>query len=268
MVEIICIINTDTIKGAYLKANGCACDGAPGRVTRAASPASFGGTQGKHRCPFYVEFALTNHREPVTQKLLSEAVTEFLVIKNHELKQDLISEPYLTRVKRDLKRLQKHFPDATVADVTGTKLIEYLEARKAVHKTFNNRRGGISAFLKFSMQREWIAENALVKISPRRLRRRRGCAVTFTAEQSKALMAFVEELRLELREREGLLSKARQKENILKTAPQRWRRDGSGFDKFIYSLVALNTRWKMSARAVTWMICGQGCRIWRARLLL
>lgn len=73
---------------------------------------------------FYVEFALTNHCEPVTQKLLSEAVTEYLVIKDHELEQDLISEPYLTRVKRDLKRLQKHFPDATVADVTGTKLIE------------------------------------------------------------------------------------------------------------------------------------------------
>ena len=142
---------------------------------------------------FYVEFALANYREPVTQKLLSEAVTEFLVIKDHELDQDLISEPYLTRVKRDLNRLKKHFPDATVADVTGTKLIEYLEARKAVHKTFNNRRGVVSALLKFALQREWVVENALVKIPPRRLRRRRGCAVTFTAEQAKALMAFVED---------------------------------------------------------------------------
>ena len=72
---------------------------------------------------FYVEFALANYREPVTQKLLAEAVTEFLVIKDHEREQDLLSEPYLTRVKRDLKRLQKHFPAATVADLTGTKLI-------------------------------------------------------------------------------------------------------------------------------------------------
>lgn len=145
-----------------------------------------------HSLSFYVEFALANYREPVTQKLLSEAVVEFLVIKDHELEQDLLSEPYLTRVKRDLKRLQKHFPDATVADVTGTKLIEYLEARNAVHKTFNNRRGVVSAFLKFALQREWIAENPLVKIPPRRTRRRRGGAVTFTAEQAKALMAFVE----------------------------------------------------------------------------
>jgi len=33
-----------------------------------------------HLLSFYVEFALANYREPVTQKLLTEAVTEFLVL--------------------------------------------------------------------------------------------------------------------------------------------------------------------------------------------
>ena len=66
-----------------------------------------------HTLSFYVEFALANYREPVTQKLLTEAVTEFLVIKDHEREQDLLSEPYLMRVKRDLKRLQLHFPEST-----------------------------------------------------------------------------------------------------------------------------------------------------------
>ena len=65
-------------------------------------------------------------------------------------------------------------------------------------------------------------------------------------------------LRLELREQES--------ENILKTAPQHWPRNGSGFDKFIYSLVALSRHWKMSPRVVTWMICAQRCRTWRVRL--
>ena len=82
-----------------------------------------------------------NYREPVTQKLLAEAVTEFLVIKDHEREQDFLSEPYLTRVKRDLNRLQKHFPAATVAELTGTRLLGYFEARGAAHKTFKNRRG-------------------------------------------------------------------------------------------------------------------------------
>lgn len=146
-----------------------------------------------HTLPFYVEFALANYREPVTQKLLADAVAEFLVTKDHEREQDLISEPYLTRVKRDLVRLQKHFPGASVAELTGARLLGYFEARRAAHKTFNNRRGVVSSFLKFALQREWIADNPLTKIPPRRIRRRRGCAITFDASQAAALMAHVEE---------------------------------------------------------------------------
>jgi hypothetical protein len=58
-----------------------------------------------------------------------------------------LSEPYLTRVKRDLKRLQMHFPGAVVAELTGARLLGYFEARRAAHKTFNNRRGVVSAFM-------------------------------------------------------------------------------------------------------------------------
>jgi integrase len=145
-----------------------------------------------HSLSFYVEFALANHRETVTQKLLTEAVTEFLATKDHEREQDLLSEPYLTRVKRDLKRLQKHFPGTTVAELTGARLIGYFEARRAAHKTFNNRRGVVSAFLKFALQRDWIAENPLAKIPAHRIRRRRGGAVTLTAAQAKEVMEFVE----------------------------------------------------------------------------
>ena len=145
-----------------------------------------------HSLSFYVEFALANYHEPLAQKLLTEAVTEFLVIKDHEREQDLLSEPYLTRVKRDLKRLQKHFPGATVAELTGARLMGYFEARRAAHKTFNNRRGVVSAFLKFALQRDWIADNPLTKIPPRRIRRRRGCAITFAASQTAGLMAHVE----------------------------------------------------------------------------
>jgi integrase len=146
-----------------------------------------------HPLSFYVEFALANYREPVMRKLLAEAVTEFLVIKDHEREQDLISEPYLTRVKRDLVRLQKHFPAVSVAELTGPRLLGYFEARRAAHKTFNNRRGVVSSFLKFALQRDWIADNPLAKIPPRRIRRRRGCAITFAATQAAGLMAYVEE---------------------------------------------------------------------------
>jgi integrase len=142
---------------------------------------------------FYVEFALANYREPVTQKLLAEAVTEYVATKQHEHEQDLLSEPHLTRMKRDLKRLEKHFPGATVAELTGARLVGYFEARKAALKTYNNRRGIVSTFLKFALQRDWVTDNPLDKIPQRRIRRRRGGAVTFSAQQAKDLMAFVEE---------------------------------------------------------------------------
>jgi integrase len=142
---------------------------------------------------FYLDYALANYREPVTQKLLTEAVTAYVATKQHEHEQDLLSEPHLTRMKRDLKRLEKHFPSATVAELTGARLVGYFEARKAALKTYNNRRGIVSTFLKFALQRDWMTDNPLAKIPPRRIRRRRGGAVTFSAQQAKDLMAFVEE---------------------------------------------------------------------------
>ncbi len=148
-----------------------------------------------HPLSFYIEYALANYREPMTQKLLTEAVTEYVATKDHEREQDLISEPHLTRMKWDLDRLQKHFPSAIVAELTGARLVGYFEARRAAIKTYNNRRGIVSTFLKFALQRDWITDNPLAKIPPRRIRRRRGGAVTFNAQQAKDLMAFVEKHR-------------------------------------------------------------------------
>ena len=127
-----------------------------------------------HPLSFYVDFALANYREPITQKLLTEAVTEYVATKQHEHEQDLLSEPHLTRMKRDLKRLEKHFPNATVAELTGARLVGYLEPRGAGLKTYNNRRGILSTLLKFAQQRDWITDNPIAKLPPRRIRRRRG----------------------------------------------------------------------------------------------
>lgn len=145
-----------------------------------------------HPLSFYVDFALANYREPAARKLLSEAVTEYEHSKDHEREQDLLSEPHLVRVKRDLKRLKKRFPAANVADLTAARLLEYFEAGRAGLKTFNNRRGIVSTFLKFALQRGWIGENPLIKIPQRRIRRRRSNAVTFSADQAEQLMTYVE----------------------------------------------------------------------------
>lgn len=145
-----------------------------------------------HSLLFYVEYALSHYREPTTQKPLAEAVTDYVATKEHEREQDLLSEAHLVRLKRDLDRLKKHFPKAMVSDLTAPKLLGYFEARRAALKTFNNRRGVVSTFLKFCLQRDWIADNPLAKIAPRRIRRRRSGAATLTATQAKDLMEFVE----------------------------------------------------------------------------
>ncbi len=148
---------------------------------------------GQHSLLFYVEFALANYREPATQKPLADAVADYVATKEHEREQDLLSEAHLARLKRDLDQLKKHFPEAMVSDLTASKLLEYFEARRAARKTFNNRRGFVSTFLKFCFQRDWIADNPLAKIPQRRIRRRRTGSATLTAAHAKGLMEFIEE---------------------------------------------------------------------------
>ena len=141
---------------------------------------------------FYIDFTLMNDREPASRKLLAEAVNQFGAAKQHEHDQDLLSEAHLVRLRRDLNRLQLHFPGATVAELTAPRLVGYFEQGWVARKTFNNRRGIVSTFLKYALQREWIAENPLVKIPPHRMRRRRSAARTLTASQAQELMAHVE----------------------------------------------------------------------------
>jgi integrase len=59
-------------------------------------------------------------------------------------------------------------------------------------KTYNNRRGILSTFFKFSFQRCWIAENPIPKVPHFRIRRRRGVAQTLSVAQARALMEHFE----------------------------------------------------------------------------
>ncbi len=141
---------------------------------------------------FYVDFALANYREPVCQKPLAEAATEYVAAKKHEFEQDLISDSYFVRLEREIERVPKRIPVATVAELTSARLVAYFEFGGGSRKTYNNRRGTMSGFLKFALQREWITENPLAKIPAHRIRRRRSGAQTLTVETAKKLMEFIE----------------------------------------------------------------------------
>ena len=145
-----------------------------------------------HSMSFCVDFALANYREPAARKNLKEAVAAYVAVKQHEFEQDLISEPYVVRLHREMHRLPKRCPAVWVSDLTPARLNAYFEFGQATRKTYNNRRGVISGFLKFALQRDWIVDNPLTKLPAQRLRRKRTGAQTLNAAQAQALMEFVE----------------------------------------------------------------------------
>jgi len=141
-------------------------------------------------CPlsFYVDFALTNYREPEQQKSLADAITDYVAAKEREFDQDYISYPQLRRITWDLKRLEKHFRGKTVAEIPVSALVTFLESRRPGIKTFNNQRGVLGTFFKFCFHRGWVTENPILRVPHYRIRQRRGMARTLSAAQAQELM--------------------------------------------------------------------------------
>ena len=141
---------------------------------------------------FYVDFGLTNYRESGQQKALSEAVSEYVATKVKESERTLISSVQVRSIRNELRMLQRYFPAGSVSQFTTGNLTTYLERGQPSLKTYNNRRGILSTFLKFSFQRDWIVANPVEKTPHHRINHRRGSAVTFTAQQAGELMVFLE----------------------------------------------------------------------------
>jgi hypothetical protein len=79
---------------------------------------------------FYLDFALSNYREPMCQTPLSEAAEAYLTAKTLEHHRQIISAPQLTTIRRHLEVLKAHFPRATVAELSASRLTEYLQHGK------------------------------------------------------------------------------------------------------------------------------------------
>lgn len=53
---------------------------------------------------FYVDFALTNYKEPESQKSLPDAIADYIAAKSHECEQGHICRAQLKRTEWDPKR--------------------------------------------------------------------------------------------------------------------------------------------------------------------
>lgn len=141
---------------------------------------------------FYLDYALTNYREPEHQKKVSEAVADYVAARKRELEEDQLSKPQFRRIDWELKRFEKHFKGRTMAEITPANITVFLELSHSTLKTFNNRRGVLSTFFKFAFHRGWTVENTILRVPHHRIRVRRGAAVTFSAQRARELMHFAE----------------------------------------------------------------------------
>ena len=142
---------------------------------------------------FYFDFALTNYRDPVRDVTLAEAAKDYLALREADYKQGNLSHRQFTAFRCELRALEILFRGKTVADLTAATLSEYFKRGLASKKTYNNRRGLISAFLKHCALKDWIATSPIDKVPYfRGIGHRRGSALTLTAEQCADIMQWAE----------------------------------------------------------------------------
>ena len=143
---------------------------------------------------FYVDFALTNYRDPVRDVSLADATKEYVALREADFKQGNLSKRQFTSYRCELRALEIWFRRKTVAELTALALTEFFKRGNASKKSYNNRRGLISAFLKHGLLKDWVAENVITKVPYfRGIGHRRGSAPTLNAKQCADIMAWAED---------------------------------------------------------------------------
>lgn len=146
------------------------------------------------RLSFYVDYAIANYREPVPSRQLPEAIAAYVAKRRRDHERDLLSACQLHNIVRELKVLEKRFPNRSIASLAPSELVDHCERNAGSLKSYNLRRAILSTFFKFARQSEWLETNPIEKVAHHRIAHRRGSAVTLSASRSAEVMEFVETL--------------------------------------------------------------------------
>lgn len=150
-----------------------------------------------------VDYYLTHYRPPVSAVSLQGAAKEYLLEREREADKRSLSRRQFEGIGRELGRLERAFEaDRPLASLTGTALHEYLQATfpkddsgRTIYsnKTWNNRRGYLTTFFAFCVQRGWLTENpAQLVRSFKRQQLAHGEIPILSAKRCAELMAFLE----------------------------------------------------------------------------
>lgn len=142
---------------------------------------------------FYVNHALATYREPECNRVLAEAVSDYVAARTKDHERTLISFAQFRSIKREMETFSRWFPKAVLPQLTPETLNTFLERGSVSLKGFNNRRGILSTFFKFARRKGWISSNPIKKIPQLRIAHRRGSATTISADQAAELMRFLED---------------------------------------------------------------------------
>ncbi len=142
---------------------------------------------------YYVDYALTNYRDPIHDRPIGEAAKDYLALRAIDEQQAHLSHRQFTSFRCELRALEDAFRGKTVSELTPAALTDFFRRGLASKKGYNNRRGLVSAFLKHCLLKDWIAANPIDKVAHfRGIGHRRGSAPTLTAEQCSSIMAWAE----------------------------------------------------------------------------
>jgi integrase len=143
---------------------------------------------------FYLDYALSNYRDPVSDKSLAEAAREYIAQREADHKRGHLAYRQYTSFRCELRALGTLFPGKLVSELTATALTQFFGRGQVSRKSYNNRRGLIGTFLKDCLLKDWIAANPIDKVPHYRgLGHRRGSAPTLTAERCAEIMRWAEE---------------------------------------------------------------------------
>jgi integrase len=136
---------------------------------------------------FYVDFALATYRDPIHDRTVAEATSEYLALRASDESQGNLS------LGLELRALEAAFRGKTVSQLTPDALVAFLKRGLPSKKTYNNRRGLVGPFLKHCVLKDWIATNPVDKVPHfRGVGHRRGSAPTLSAVQCAEIMEWAE----------------------------------------------------------------------------
>jgi integrase len=142
---------------------------------------------------FYLDYALANYRDPVNDKPVVEAAKEYLTLREADHNQGNLSHRQYTSFRCELRALETTFRGKLVSELTAAALTEFFRRGAVSKKSYNNRRGLVSAFLKYCLLKDWVAVNVIDKVPHHRgIGHRRGSAPTLTAQQCADIMEWTE----------------------------------------------------------------------------